>query len=248
MKNLILLAFLGIIIIILYSCKNEPDFKFERGTKLIYQSDYRDSLNNLICSEELEFIGTGEKVHFSDRQDKIFYNFGISATDSAKFVDQPRLYPDFTYSLSWQKTFGQGIIQNENRIWLHPLRANQYRFTQDCPFPEVRFPIEVGNKWETGGRTGTDFKTPITSNYFVEKTDKYQGKIGTLRDCWYIKSSSTFNEKRNTLNMIFHKKKGFILFEYILHNQDRITIELVGTSEVKEENYKLYEERDEHNR
>ncbi|PKQ63554.1 hypothetical protein BZG02_09285 [Labilibaculum filiforme] len=42
-----------------------------------------------------------------------------------------------------------GIIENENRIWLHPPRNDQYQIHEYTPFPEVRFPLKVGSKWET---------------------------------------------------------------------------------------------------
>lgn len=242
------LLILAIGIALLQSCKNEPYFKFERGKKMIYQVEYRDSLETLISSEIIEIIGTDEKTHFSEHQDKIFYNFLYSSADSAIFVNYPRLYPAFTYSKSWQETFSQGIIHDTTRLWMHPLRANQYRFTQDSPFPHVVFPVEVGKKWQGFGRTGTDHKTRVISNYKAVKHASYKGLIGEINDCWFISSISDFKGIENKLNMVYHQSKGFLLFDYILHNGDRVTIEFMKEGLVEEADYLLFEKRDEGNR
>ena len=209
--NRILLLGIPVLMVFL-SCNEKADFKFEKGKKLVYHSDYRDSSGQLIASEIVEMIGTGEKTHFSNRQEKIFYNFLYNPSDSAMFVNKPRLYPDFTYSLSWQKTFSQGIIQDSNRIWMHPLRANQYRFTQDSPFPEVKFPLETGKKWKRSGRSGTDFKTPVIATYEVQKRAPFKSRSGKIKDCWFISANSSFGSIKNALNMVYHEKKGFLLF------------------------------------
>ncbi len=230
------------------SCEPPPKFKFERGKKLIYQVEYRDGMKKLICSETIDFIGTGEKTHFSDKQDKIFYDFHYSSSDSANFVNNPRLYPDFTYSKSWQKTFSQGIVQNENLLWMHPLRANQYRFTQDCPFPEVRFPLQVGMEWSGGVSRGTDLKSPVKWKYKVERQGTYVSSTKKTKDCWFISSIAEYGEIVNELNMVYHEHRGFILFDYNLFNGDNIKIELIGEGEVRENEYIIFEQRDERNR
>lgn len=240
------ILFLGIAL--LQSCKEAPDFKFERGKKVIYQVIYRDNLEKLIASELIEIIGTGEKTHFSDRQEKIFYNFLYTTSDSTKFVTNPRLYPEFNYSERWQKTFSQGIIHDKSRLWMHPLRANQYTFTQDSPFPHVVFPLKQGKKWYGFPRTGTDLETRISSSYFIEKQAPYKGLLGEISQCWYISATSDYKGIENKLNMVYHRSKGFILFEYILSNGDKVTIEYMKQGQVDEEEYILFENRDERNR
>ncbi len=231
------------------SCQKAEDFKFERGIKSSYKSEYRDTLNNLIFSEIIEIIGTGEKTHFSDRQEKIFYRFNYSSEDSARFVNDPRLYNEFTYSKSWQRTFSQGIIQNEERLWMHPLRANQYRFTQDSPFPEVRFPLAKGKQWQGGLRSGTQVYKNIYTDYEVLDRGTYKGQLGSIADCWFIHSSSDYQGIINELNMVYHMKRGFLLFDYKLHNGDHIKIEMIGENEaVTDLDYEKYEQLDARNR
>ena len=228
-----------------HSCQDRTDFKFERGKKVIYQTEYRDSLDRLISSEIIEMIGTGEETHFSDKQEKIFYNFLFSIADSIKFVTNPRLYTNYNYSNLWQTTFSQGIIHDKSRLWMHPLRANQFFFTQDSPFPHLEFPLKEGKKWEGFARTGIDLETRIFSNYIVEKQSTYEGLVGEVSKCWYVSSSSECKGIKNKLNMVYHQNKGFILLEYILSNGDRVTIEYFKEAKVNEEDYFLFKKRDE---
>ncbi len=233
---------------LMLSCTKPQKFRFEKGKKQIYQSEYRDSQGNLIFNETLEFAGTGEKTHFSEKQDKIFYTFNYTSEDSARFVQNPRLYKTFTYSKSWQKTFSQGIIQNEERLWLHPLRANQYRFTQYSPFPEVRFPLEEGKQWTGNNPPTAEYGNTIDCRYEVMSKGIYQGPFGILKDCWFVKGSCNFEEFTNELLMTYHEEHGFIEFSYDIHNGDQVLITLIETGAVTEADYQLYEQRDARNR
>lgn len=62
-----------------------------------------------------------------------------------------------------------GVIENERQLWMHPFRSNQYNFTEVAPFPEVKFPVEVGREWSSSLGIGAgwgDWDNTIVSNYY----------------------------------------------------------------------------------
>lgn len=118
---------------------------------------------------------------------------------------------------------------------MHPFRSNQYNFTEVAPFPEVKFPLEVGKIW-TGNLSilegWGDWSN--TQGYFVYEVTTKEDIItlfGKIENCWKIESKATYKFGESKFDYWFSEKLGFVKMNYINYGNQILEIEL---EEVKE--------------
>lgn len=212
---------------------------FRKGKTYTYKATYLSDKNDTLSVEKIEFEGTGERMHVEWRepnpkevQDRVIFNFFWKKEDSLKFVTEPRINKKFTYALSWQKSKAQGIIENEEKVWIHPIRYNQYLFTQVAPYPEAELPLFVGKKWQKlrkmyDGQLDWNY-AKIQNDYVVKGKETLETPFGELHDCWYIEAESNFHMGKSLLNFHFHKEHGFVKMFYTNYIGDKLIVEIVS--------------------
>ena len=102
-----------------------------------YQITYTDSNNQLITKEDLLIKPTGELWEADKKQTLADFSVNFKSADSTKLAP----YPINEKMKLWLRKWQEGVIQNESKIWMHPVRQNQYQLTEIAPFPEVKLPI-----------------------------------------------------------------------------------------------------------
>jgi len=119
---------------------------FRKGVSYLYRADYYDKDNQIITSDYVKISGTGERWSMQpELQDVIQLAFGYSEEDKLKIEADPI---NKTSNLQWNTTTTEGIIENEDRVWIHPIRHNQYIFTEVAPFPEIELPASIKKNME----------------------------------------------------------------------------------------------------
>ena len=132
-----------------------------------------------------------------------------------------------------------GVIENEKNIWMHPPRDKYFRILELNPFPFVKAPYEVGNKWqwelEIGSFWGDErWKTwegSITNNYQYEITGKrtIDTAFGEL-EVFEISSTAKSRIGKTKLKALFNLQYGFIELDYQDIDGSRTLLELVEHS------------------
>lgn len=129
-------------------------------------------------------------------------------------------------------TATSGATEDSSGVWMHPIRANQYMYTEVCAFPEVMYSkLKEGISWESNsiiilfgwGR----FKGKVTKSYQVEKKLDYNFNGEQLTECWQILGTGVHNKLgTSTVRYVFHRKYGFLEFNYEFFDGTKIHFKL----------------------
>ena len=128
-----------------------------------------------------------------------------------------------------------GLIENEKNVWLHPFRQCLFSILETSPFPYVKAPIEIGNKWKWSLLIGAkwfpeEFKN-LPSNienktdYEITDTLTLNSKLGRLK-CFKIEGVATNSVGRSYLTSYFNLRYGFVRLEYLNIDGSRIVLNL----------------------
>lgn len=126
-------------------------------------------------------------------------------------------------------TIWTGVIEDEKRVWWHPPRQNYFFSTEFSPFPEIRFPLRKGTKWDATIKAGYntevkewigefDKKTvDVRSTYKITGKTKVQTAFGELK-CYVVEATGISPVSKASLTAYFHETIGFVKWHY--HNLD----------------------------
>ena len=196
--------------------------------KAIYLSSKNDTLSNSYVN--METTGLRRPDADSEKQDLVYYLFPNYKADSIKLSNH---FINKEYQ-NWTGKNGQGIIENIENVWIHPIQSNQYKFTEVAPFPEANLPLQKGKKWE-GTTTGIigwgewDGQT-VKSKYKISGQEIYL--LGDLKiDCWVIKSVARCSSGKSKLTTLFNEEYGFVKMEYQNYEKEKLVFELIKMEE-----------------
>lgn len=195
----------------------------------IYRADFYDNEKNLITSTRIKMTATGKRWEFQpELQDELVIQYEYSKEDkkkAAKYQLNKKL-PDYR----WVNETKTGIIENVEKIWMHPFRSNQFLFTEVAPFPEVKYPINVGKSWtrQLGIREGWGDWKNTSGNFTYEITSKesIEIKYGIIDDCWKVESKSNYPFGKSIFDYWFNEKLGFVKMNYWNYGGQYLKIEL----------------------
>lgn len=136
-----------------------------------------------------------------------------------------------------------GVIENDVRIWKHPLRIYEFNISQYSPFPSVHFPLKVGNKWNYTLKTACKrhsekwVKCDIIhceSTYEIVRKEKLMTRFGKL-NCYVIESEAVSELTKASLTAYFHEEYGFIKYDYVNIDGSRLVIEMIDFQQPEKE-------------
>lgn len=197
------------------------------GYEYHYNAIYRDNEGNVITDENLVIKPTGMIWEMDSNQTLAEFHLNYSEADSAALAPHPLN----GVNRKWIRTYKEGVIQDPHRIWMHPVRNNQYILTEIAPFPEVRFPLEKGLQWHStlwiyeafGSFYGT-----VESDYVVEGRLLREYDFGH-QPCWKIIATGLHDRLgKNTAVFYFHEIMGITEMNYHFYNGQEIEIKLTG--------------------
>ncbi len=192
----------------------------------VYEVVYHDSLDKILSRETLTLQPTEEVWKIDSKQTLLTFLINYTESDSALLFQNPQN----GVKRSWYHKFQEGAIEDEKRIWMHPLRQNQYVLAEIAPFPEVKFPLEINHTWESKLEIYQGFGTfygDVKSKYTVEGKEARRYKFGTLA-CWKIDSESEHNKLgKNKAVFYFNQELGFTEMNYWFYNRYKISIKII---------------------
>lgn len=207
---------------------------FKPCRQLTYRAILRDSFGNDLSNSRIRITPTGKRwMYDSDMQDEVIIEYEYSTED---FKNSK------TYTLNkglknhlWQGLTKEGIIENVDQVWMHPFRANQFNFTEVAPFPEVKFPLQIGktwsgilniqNGWGDWENSNGSFDYEIISKVSIET------KAGLIPNCWKVKSQSSYEFGKSELVFWFNEQLGFVKKEYRNYGGQTLSITLEEINE-----------------
>ncbi|MDF1699377.1 MAG: hypothetical protein P1U56_26225 [Saprospiraceae bacterium] len=129
-----------------------------------------------------------------------------------------------------------GLIENEKNIWAHPPRNKFFQVLELNPFPMIKTPYAVGNKWGWSLQIG-DFwgdkrwkvwEGSIENTYTYEIKDKknISTAVGEL-ECFIIQSEATSRIGKTYLTSYFNMDLGFVKLDYTNIDSSKTVLELI---------------------
>lgn len=116
-----------------------------------------------------------------------------------------------------------GLIENRMNLWMHPPRTDFFKILELNPFPYIKIPYRIGNKWTWKlnigdhwadrrwlfwkGRNDTFYEYQISDKLF------FLTKIGKLQ-CYKIDGKATSSLGITKLTAYFNEKVGFVKLHY----------------------------------
>jgi hypothetical protein len=200
----------------------------------IYRANFYDEKKNLITSTRIKMTATGKRWEFQPEiQDEVIIQYEYSKKDeerAAKYKLNKKL-PNY----GWMKETKTGIIENVEKIWMHPFRSNQFSFTEVAPFPEIKYPIEIGKSWTGQLRIqegwGDWENTSGNFNYEITSKEPIEIKYGKIDKCWKVKSKSNYPFGKSNFDYWFSENLGFVKMNYRNYGGQYLEIELEEMNE-----------------
>jgi hypothetical protein len=208
---------------------------FRKGISYHYSAIYKDKNGEIITDSEVRLIPLAERWEAQPEfQDLVKIEFDPDDQDFEKTITNPvnKTYP---HDERWTDETWEGVIENERQVWMHPIRTNQYIFTEVAPFPEIVFPLEKGKTWTGGigglGGWGDWDGMDISSTYEVVGQKTVRLNFGKLK-VWHIEAKSIFDLGESVLNFFFHEDYGFVKMDYTNYVGQRLVFELDKITEI----------------
>lgn len=191
-----------------------------------YKGLYIDSLGQTITSEKITLHPTEQAWEIDPRQTLMDFTLDSISADWNKLPTAPLNGKNRNWFTS---TYQEGVLQTSKRIWMHPIRQNQYILTEIAPFPQVIFPIIQDNSWKDTlyiyPAMGT-FEGTVESTYTIKAEELRTYKFGNLM-CWKI--TATGNHDKLGLSSViyyFNTEIGFTEMNYVFYNKQKIEFKL----------------------
>ena len=192
-----------------------------------YTGLYIDSSGQKITNEIITFHPTGTVWEADTKQTLMDVNLDSLTAEWSKIPNEP-LNGLFT---NWISNYQEGVLQDKSKIWIHPIRRNQYILTELAPFPEVRFPVKEGTTWKTTLRIYAAFGTfegTVESIYTVHQEEIRDYRFGKLK-CWKIVATGVHDKLGiNTAIYYFNTEYGFTEMNYTFYNHQKIEFTLIA--------------------
>lgn len=211
------------------STKPLPEYSnlWGREREYHFSVTYSDSLNQIISTEKLIIKPSGQIWEIDPKQTLLNFTLDSLYADWSRVPDPPLN----GIRKSWSSNFQEGAIQTNTKIWLHPLRKNQYILTELAPFPEIILPITQNTTWHTTlwvyKAFGT-FEGTIECDYSILKQEQRIYNFATIT-CWKIVATGTHNKLGiNKVLYYFNEEYGFTEMKYEFYNKQKIEITLTS--------------------
>jgi hypothetical protein len=209
---------------------------FRKGITYTYSADYLDSRGKMICSGEVKLIPTGRRIGFDpDMQDLVLIEYSLDEKDKRFLLDkQERINRSYPLESNWLDKSGEGIIENTERVWMHPIRNNQYIFTEINGFPDAHLPLAEGKEWVSNLSINSDWGDwnglELESEYKVEGKEIVKLDIGPVKS-WIINVETSSDLGTSKAKFNFNDSLGFIKMDYTNFKGERLIFSMINISE-----------------
>ncbi len=222
---------------------NHNNIVFKVGSEFTYSFEHVTNDKKIKYFKKTDGYGNWE---FVDSDSLDFSTLQIIKISVANGNPMSNSIPDYSqtnlkYSLSDESSYSMsGVIENEANVWMHPPRDYYFEILELNPFPYVKAPFEIGNKWKWSLKIGDSWaderwkmwQGTIENKYEYEIVDKrkLETEIGELT-CYEIKSNAKSRIGETELTAFFHEKYGFVRLNYKNIDGTKTNLELIEYSE-----------------
>ena len=188
-----------------------------------YQAIYKDSFGQIKSIEKITIKPTSTIWTYDVKQTLVYIFLDFNEQDSQKLA----INPLNGKNKKWVRLYQEGVIENSDKIWMHPIRQNQYILTEIAPFPELKFPVFLNSNWESTlyiYKAFGSFEGTVFSKYKISNVIQKKYNFGEVK-CWEISSEGIHNKLgTNRATYYFNEMYGFTEMNYTFFNKESIEI------------------------
>ncbi len=209
-------------------------FKLDRNLTYSYHYIGKDNKKYLIkkgkeIKKENYSTFDWDFVEFNKQDDETISTIVFQATKGNPFPDIPDynqtsiMYRYVMNNGSFYTMEVSGAIDNEKNIWVHPPRSAFFQILELNPFPYIKEPYKIGNKWSWKLNIGDhwsdkrwlEWKGQIENiyNYKIIEKKTISTSFGDL-ECYVTKANAKSRIGETELISYFNKDYGFVKLEY----------------------------------
>jgi hypothetical protein len=232
-RSFIIIFLLTILLVVCpFLCRSQANkdrlYKYwSSKRKYTYEATYIDSLGQVLTKEVISIHPTEEIWQADPKQTLADYSINYKKEDSLKYGQ----FPLNNKQRAWFRDYQEGVLEDSARLWMHPIRSNQYLLTEVAPFPEIRFPLQKDRSWD-----GTlwiypafgSFQGTVGYQYKEEAEEVRKYSFGNLT-CWKISAIAT-HDRLGSSTAIFYFNVDFGITEmhYTFYNAQKMTFILTS--------------------
>lgn len=209
-------------------CRKKRRVIFSKSRKYNYVGSVYNKEDELVSEANIILEGT-EEIREDDNQ-QIYINcfFERLKDDSVKL----QRYMSNETCCKWLDSLKTGVIEFEDKVWMHPIQHNQFILTEIAGFPDATLPLFIGKTWSTSLSIHSwgwgDWKNKkLMNNYKVLGLKKYVLNNETI-ECFEIECLTDFENGVNKHTYLFNSDYGFVLMQYEFYNGVKINFEMKG--------------------
>lgn len=228
---------------------NHDNLLFTEGSEFIYNAYHIDTAGDTLLFKvpplDNLYKAPWHLIKIAEQDENTVSKLVITVKKGLGFMGKN--YPDYYQTVVTYEYYSKekmlrfnsmsGVIENERNLWMHPPRDFYFEMLEINPFPFVKFPLEIGKKW--------DWKLGIGDQWSDKRWKEWQGNIenncqyeitgrktintsfGAL-DCYVIEGHAKSKIGETRLKSFFHTTYGFVVLHYTNINGTQTYLELVG--------------------
>lgn len=208
---------------------------------------YRDDKKSIEGENQWSFVPIDSVNSSTVQKVKLSVKYGLEPM--IKYIsDYNQTLVKYEYPNAENKDNGyyslSGIIENEKNIWIHPPRDLYFEILELNPFPFVKKPYKIGNKWTWQLTIGASWANKRWKTWEGQIINQYEYKIvkkSTIKtaigdlDCFIIESKANSRIGETRLTSYFNEKYGFVKLEYTNIDNSKTLLKLIEYKEGKTE-------------
>ena len=192
----------------------------------VYEALYTDSDGQQISREIIRMKPTGKIWDVDPKQTLINFQLDSIVADWSRIPATPLN----GVQRAWMTDYEEGVLQTASKVWMHPLRQNQYVLTELAPFPDIVLPLKKDTSWNNTlwiyKAFGT-FEGTVECVYTLSQQEKRDYAFGSL-NCWKVFAVGTHDKLGvNTATYYFNEDYGFTEMNYQFFNHQKIELKLI---------------------
>jgi len=199
-----------------------------------YQATFISPAGDTLSRERIAFKPSSQPWKYDKDQTAFEIRYNYTPEDSLTFLSylnpqskkkkKPQRY-------IWDESVTTGAKENEQQVWIHPIRNNQYNYTEVAPYPDVRLDsLEAGGEWNSTLLIMMGwgaFKGKVESHYQVVKQEHRQYGSLSLDSCWLVHAVGKHSKLADSyLDFYFHPEYGFVEMNYRFYDGTKISFVL----------------------
>jgi len=216
--------------------RKDVDTEGQSGIKSKYNDDNKIYTTNRLFTYDVHQIDSARELNYKmellvipgkfNGGTKIKYK--MYYTDENLTPEERVSYLDSNKAYKWNIT---NVMEDDEGVWIHPPRSYTLEKMELSPFPEIKFPVKMGDNWSNRMYIGAGWEElrgkTVSADFIIDKVEYL--KNDSLNFTARIKAETYFDEENHLCHAVFDfdSQLGFTNMSYVFNDSTKVEIRLV---------------------